>query len=68
MKYKLMLFGFSALCEDVDEVNERLRQTPARRGEYETFDQCYLIDLKSGKNYPICRENGMLVVEWDSPN
>ncbi|WP_257874514.1 hypothetical protein [Helicobacter sp. 11S03491-1] len=52
-QYKLMMFGFSALCEDIDEVYQRLRQIPVERVLAETIEQCYLIDLKSGEKFDI---------------
>ncbi|PAF52533.1 hypothetical protein [Helicobacter sp. 13S00477-4] len=52
-QYKLMMFGFSALCEDIDEVNQRLRQIPIERALAETIEQCYLIDLDSGEKYDV---------------
>ncbi|PAF46675.1 hypothetical protein BKH46_06820 [Helicobacter sp. 12S02634-8] len=48
-QYKLMMFGFSALCEDMDEVHQRIRQIPIERAMAETIEQCYLIDLASGE-------------------
>lgn len=52
-QYKLMMFGFSALCEDLEEVNLRLRQIPIERALAETMEQCYLIDLKTGDRFDI---------------
>ncbi|PAF47939.1 hypothetical protein BKH41_06655 [Helicobacter sp. 12S02232-10] len=52
-QYKLMMFGFSALCEDISEVEQRLRQIPIQRAEAETIEQCYLIDLKSGEKFDV---------------
>ncbi|MDO7253025.1 hypothetical protein [Helicobacter cappadocius] len=52
-EYKLMMFGFSALCEDMEEVQQRLRQIPIERALAETIEQCYLIDLKSGEKFDI---------------
>ncbi|PAF42440.1 hypothetical protein [Helicobacter sp. 11S02596-1] len=52
-QYKLMMFGFSALCEDISEVEQRLRQIPIQRAEAETLEQCYLIDLKSGEKFDV---------------
>lgn len=52
-EYKLMMFGFSALCENMDEVEQRLRQIPVERALAETIEQCYLIDLRSGEKFDI---------------
>lgn len=53
MKYRLIMFGFSAMCEDIDEVKLRLRGYPPSRVGYEGIDQCYLIDLEQNKQYAI---------------
>lgn len=52
-QYKLMMFGFSALCEDMEEVLMRIRQIPIERVKAETLEQCYLIDLKSGEKFDV---------------
>ncbi len=52
-EYKLVMFGFPALCEDMDEVLSRIRQIPIERAEAETLEQCYLIKLDSGEKYQI---------------
>lgn len=52
-QYKLMMFGFSALCEDMEEVLLRIRQIPIERVKTETLEQCYLIDLKSGEKFDV---------------
>ena len=64
MQYKLVMFGFPALCEDIDEVLSRLKQIPPERAKAETLEQCYLIELESGKQYPIlCDEKGYFIKE-----
>ncbi|OBV29508.1 hypothetical protein BKN38_01125 [Helicobacter sp. CLO-3] len=61
-QYKLSMFGFPALCEDIDEVFARMRQIPIERAQAETLEQCYLIDLKEGKTYPIAiNEKGFFI-------
>ena len=52
MQYKLMMCGFSAMCEDIQEVRERLRVIPVERAELES-SACYMIDLDSGERYEI---------------
>lgn len=39
--YKLVMFGFSALCEDLEEVKRRLSLYPAERYELENGDECF---------------------------
>ncbi|PAF54125.1 hypothetical protein BKH42_02625 [Helicobacter sp. 13S00482-2] len=61
-EYKLMMFGFSALCENIDEVKQRLRQIPIERAIAETIEQCYLIDLRSGEKFDIAyNEKGFYI-------
>lgn len=57
MQYKLMMFGFSALCVDLQEVLERLKNYPPERIEREGSDQCYLIDLQNGTSYEIALDS-----------
>ena len=52
MRYKLMMCGFSAVCEDMQEVRDRLKVIPTRRAELES-SPCYVFDIKSGIQYPI---------------
>lgn len=47
-----MMCGFSALCEDIQEVKERLRVIPVQRAELES-SPCFMIDLFSGKRWKI---------------
>jgi len=58
MRYKLMMCGFSALCEDMDEVRYRLSLIPIERAKHET-QPCYVIDLDSGKQWDIVVNNGV---------
>lgn len=53
MRYKLFMFGFPAMCIDLDEVRDRLKIYPSERANYEGLDQCYLIDLQTGEQYKI---------------
>lgn len=47
-----MMCGFSALCEDMEEVLYRLKLIPTQRAELES-SACYLIDLDSGEKWDI---------------
>lgn len=68
LSYKLVMFGFPALCEDIDEVYARMRQIPPKRAKAETLEQCYLIDLHTGVRYEItCDEKGFYLRDF-SPN
>lgn len=53
MKYKLVMFGFSAVCADIEEVRARLSVYPSERFAIEGGEQCYLIDLQSAECYLI---------------
>lgn len=53
MRYKLVMFGFSAVCVSLQEVRDRLKIYPSERFMIEGKDQCYLIDLQDGKCYLI---------------
>ncbi|MCI6217151.1 MAG: hypothetical protein MR629_01200 [Helicobacter sp.] len=53
MRYKLVMFGFSAVCVSLQEVRDRLKIYPSERFMIEGKDQCYLIDLQDGKYYLI---------------
>lgn len=67
LSYKLVMFGFPALCEDIDEVYARMRQIPVERAKAETLEQCYLIDLQSGDRYEIsCNERGFFINGFES--
>ncbi len=67
--YKLVMFGFPALCEDLDEVYMRIRQIPTQRAQAETLEQCYLIDLTSGEKYQItCDEKEFFIQGIEKPN
>lgn len=61
--YKLVMFGFSALCEDLEEVKRRLSLYPAERYELENGDECFLIDLKTRNSYSIVLENERFVIK-----
>lgn len=52
-KYKLVMFGFGILLEDLDEVEARFSQIPLQRAKVEGLEQCYLIDLKTAKKFNI---------------
>lgn len=63
--YKLIMFGFSALCEDLEEVKRRLSLYPKERYELENSDECFLIDLNTREQFPIILENGRFVIKFD---
>ena len=52
MQYKLMMCGFSAMCEDMQEVQDRLKVIPVERAELES-SACYVFDLYSAQKYQI---------------
>lgn len=61
--YKLVMFGFSALCEDLEEVKRRLSLYPAERYQLENGDECFLIDLSTRDSYPIVLQEGRFVIQ-----
>ncbi|TLE15881.1 hypothetical protein LS72_005680 [Helicobacter apodemus] len=63
--YKLIMFGFSALCEDLEEVKRRLSLYPKERYELENSDECFLIDLNTKEQFSIILENGRFVIKFD---
>ncbi len=63
--YKLIMFGFSALCEDLEEVKRRLSLYPKERYELENSDECFLIDLNTKEQFSIILENGIFVIKFD---
>ena len=65
-RYRLLMFGFSAMCEDLDEVRLRLRGYPAHRAASEAGDQCYLVDLQQGAQYAIVLRNDRFEVDEDT--
>lgn len=64
--YKLIMFGYSALCEDLEEVNRRLSFYPPQRAELENGDECFLINLKTNEQIPIIIENGIFKVDMQN--
>ncbi|PZT48956.1 hypothetical protein B6S12_01290 [Helicobacter valdiviensis] len=62
--YKLVMFGFSALCEDLEEVERRLLLYPKERYSLENGDECFLIDLNTKKLYPITLENNKFTIQF----
>ena len=64
-RYKLFLFGFPDLCKDENEVLLHLKQVPPQRAVTETMDQCYLIDLDTGRRYDIeYDEKGLFINDF----
>ncbi|EEO25615.1 hypothetical protein [Helicobacter winghamensis] len=61
--YKLVMFGFSALCEDLEEVKRRLSIYPIERYTLENGDECFLVDLKTREVYPILLKNNRFVID-----
>lgn len=61
MRYKLMMCGFSAMCEDIQEVRDRLKVIPVQRAKLES-SACYVFDLQTAQTYPILpQENGWVI-------
>ena len=52
MRYKLMMCGFSAMCENMQEVRDRLKVVPVQRAELES-SSCYVFDLHTAQTYYI---------------
>lgn len=48
--YKLVMFGFSALCEDLEEVQRRLSLYPKERYELENGDECFFGKSQNQRN------------------
>ena len=61
--YKLVMFGFSALCEDLEEVQRRLSLYPKERYELENGDECFLVNLNTKEIFPITLENEKFVIK-----
>ncbi len=47
-----MMCGFSAMCEDMQEVRDRLKVIPIERAKLESYG-CYVFDLHTAETYPI---------------
>ncbi|PAF51118.1 hypothetical protein BKH43_02620 [Helicobacter sp. 13S00401-1] len=66
--YKLTMFGFPDLCTSLEDVYLHLKQLPVARAAYETLDQCYLIDLKTGEKFDVAiDEKGFHVLGLPRP-
>lgn len=63
-QYKLTMFGFSALCEDIEEVERRLSLYPAERYDLENGDECFLIDLQTREKYEIILNKGRFTIKF----
>ena len=57
------MFGFSALCEDLEEVKRRLNIYPIERHELENGDECFLVNLITRKIYPITLKNNRFIID-----
>ncbi len=64
MRYKLMMCGFSAMCEDMQEVRDRLKAIPTQRATLES-SPCYVFDLDTAKTYNIFPKDDVWVIECD---
>lgn len=64
-KYKLTMFGFSALCEDIEEVKRRLALYPPERYELENGDECFLINLETKEKHEIILEKQRFHIKYD---
>ncbi|MDA3967751.1 hypothetical protein [Helicobacter sp. WB40] len=63
-QYKLTMFGFSALCEDIEEVERRLSLYPAERYDLENGDECFLIDLQTREKYEIILNKDRFTIKF----
>ncbi|CAM2893080.1 hypothetical protein [Helicobacter burdigaliensis] len=63
--YKLVMFGLSALCEDLEEVERRLLLYPKERHSLENGEECFLIDLNTKELYPIIVKNNKFVIQFN---
>ncbi|MDA3969470.1 hypothetical protein [Helicobacter ibis] len=63
-QYKLTMFGFSALCEDIEEVERRLSLYPDERYDLENGDECFLIDLQTREKYEIILNKGRFTIKF----
>ena len=53
-----MMCGFSAMCEDMQEVRDRLKVIPPQRAQLES-SPCYVFDMQTAQTYNIIpHENG----------
>ena len=67
LSYKLVMFGFPALCEDIDEGASKDAPDPPERAKVETLEQCYVIDLHTGVRYEIaCDEKGFYICDFSA--
>ena len=66
MRYKLMMCGFSAMCEDMQEVKDRLKVIPVERSKLES-SECYVFDLHTAERYAILpSEKGWVIKDMES--
>lgn len=61
--FKLYMFGFGIVLENINEVKKRLAQIPISRA-VEGLEQCYLINLKTAQKYAIIIKNN----SWEIQN
>lgn len=57
------MFGFSALCEDLEEVKRRLSIYPTERYTLENGDECFLLDRDTHEIYPIILKDNRFVID-----
>lgn len=61
-----MMCGFSAMCEDMQEVKDRLKVIPVERSKLES-SECYVFDLHTAERYTIFpSEKGWIIKDMES--
>ncbi len=61
-----MMCGFSAMCEDMQEVKDRLKVIPVERSKLES-SECYVFDLHTAEQYAILpSEKGWIIKDMES--
>lgn len=60
-----MMCGFSAMCEDMQEVRDRLKVIPVERSKLES-SECYVFDLHTAEQYSILpSEKGWIIKDGE---
>ncbi len=61
-----MMCGFSAMCEDMQEIKDRLKVIPVERSKLES-SECYVFDLHTAEQYAIFpSEKGWIIKDVES--
>lgn len=61
-----MMCGFSAMCEDMQEVKDRLKVIPVERSKLES-SECYVFDLHTAERYAILpSQKGWVIKDVES--